>query len=48
MELTVAVAVGREGSKRSVVAAAGVLVVQRGRWTGMEPMMGAEGPVGRR
>ena len=35
-------------SKRSVVAVAGVMVVQRRRWIGMEPMMGAEGPVGRR
>ena len=32
MELTVAVAVGREGSKRSVVAEAGVMMVQRRRW----------------
>ena len=37
----VAVAVGQEGSKRSVVAAVGVMVVQRRRWIGMEPMMGA-------
>ena len=42
--MAVAMAVGREGSKRSVVAAAGVIVVQRRRWIGMEPMMGAEGP----
>ena len=42
--MAVAVAVGREGSKRSVVAAAGVMVVQRRRWIGMELMMGAEGP----
>ena len=39
-----AVAVGREGSKRSVVAAAGVMVVLRRRWIGMELGMGAEGP----
>ena len=39
--LVVPVAVGREGSKRSVVAAAGVMVVQRRRWIGMEQMMGA-------
>ena len=37
---------GREGSKRSVVAVAGVMVVQRRRWIGMELMMGAEGPAG--
>ena len=46
--MAVAMAVGREGSKRSVVAAAGVMVVQRRRWIGMELMMGAESPVGRR
>ena len=46
--VAVAVAVGREGSKRSVVAAAGAMVVQRRRWIGMELMMGAEGPVGQR
>ena len=43
--------VGREGSKRSVVAAAGVMVWLRKRWIMMELgllMMGAEGPVGRR
>ena len=39
--MTVEVAVGREGSKRSVVAAAGVMVVQRRRWIGMKLMMGA-------
>ena len=41
MAVAVAVAVGREGSKRSVVAAAGAMVVQRRRWIGMEQMMGA-------
>ena len=41
--MAVAVAVGREGSKRSVVVAAGVMVGQRRRWIMMEPMMGAEG-----
>ena len=46
--VAVAAAVDREGSKRSGVAAAGVMVVQPRRWIGMEPMMGAEGPVGRR
>ena len=47
--MAVAVAVGREGSKRSVVvAAAGTMVVLRRRWIGMELMMGAESPVGRR
>ena len=30
--VAVAAAVGRKGSKRLVVAAAGVMVVQRGRW----------------
>ena len=40
----VPVAVGREGSKRSVEAATGGRVVQRRRWIGMELMMGAEGP----
>ena len=35
------VAVGREGSKRSVEAATGGMVVQRRRWIGMEQMMGA-------
>jgi hypothetical protein len=39
--LVVPVAVGREGSERSVEAAAGVMVVQRRRWIGMEQMMGA-------
>ena len=39
--LVVPVAVGREGSKRSVVAGAGTMVVQRRRWIGMEQMMGA-------
>ena len=29
------------------VAAAGVMVVQRRRWIGMELMMGAEGPAAR-
>ena len=33
--------VGREGSKRSVVAVAGVMVVQRRRWIGMELKMEA-------
>ena len=46
------VAVGQEGSKRSVVAAARVMVVvQRKRWIWIELgllMMGAESPVGRR
>ena len=42
----VPVAVGREGSERSVEAAAGVMVVQRRRWIGMELMMGVEGPAG--
>ena len=37
-----------EGSKRPVVAAGGLMVVQRRRWIGMELMMGAESPVGRR
>ena len=49
--LVVPVAVGREGSKRSVVAAAGVMVGLRRRWIRMELgllMMGAESPVGRR
>ena len=46
--MAVAAAVGREGSKRLVVAAAGVMAAQRGRRIGMELMMGAEGPVGRR
>ena len=32
---------GREGSKRSVVAVAGVMVVQRRRWIGMELKMEA-------
>ena len=41
--MAVAVVVGREGRKRSVVVAAGVMVVQRRRWIGMELMMGAEG-----
>ena len=39
--LVVPVAVDREGSVRSVEAAAGVMVVQRRRWIGMEQMMGA-------
>ena len=34
---------GREGSRRLVVAAAGVMVVQWRRWTGIELMMEAEG-----
>ena len=33
--VAVAAAVGRKGSKRSVVAAAGVMVVQRRRWIKM-------------
>ena len=44
-------AVGREGSKRSGVAATGVMVGLRKRWIRMELgllMMGAESPVGRR
>ena len=41
-------AVGREDSKRAVVAAAGVMVVRRRGWIGMELKMGAESPVGRR
>ena len=47
----VPVAVAREGSKRSVVAAAGVMVGLRKRWIRMELgllMMEAESPVGRR
>ena len=40
--VAVAAAVGREGSKRSVVAAAGVVVLLRKRWVGMELMMGVE------
>ena len=44
--VAVAAAVGREGSKRLVVAAAGVMVVLRRRCIGMELMMGAEGPAG--
>ena len=35
-------------SKRSVVVAAEVRVVKRRRWIGMELVMGAKGPVGRR
>ena len=46
--VAVAMAVGQEGSRRLVVAATGAMVVQQGRWIGMELMMGAEGPVGRR
>ena len=49
--VAVAVTVGREGSRRSVVAAAGVMVGLRKRWIRMELgllMMGAESPVGRR
>ena len=41
--MAVAAAVGRKGSKRSVVAAAGVTVVQRRRWIGTELMGGREG-----
>ena len=41
--LVVPVAVGREGSKRSVVAAAGVMVVQRRRWARTELTGGREG-----
>ena len=37
----VPVAVGREGGERSVEAAAGVMVVQRRRWIGMELTTGA-------
>ena len=44
--VAVAVAVGRKGSKRSVVAAAGVMVMQRRRWIGMKLIMGAEGLAG--
>ena len=46
--VAVAVAVGREGRKRSVVAAAGVMVVQRRRWIKMGATweVRAEGPVG--
>ena len=40
--MAVAAAVGREDSKRSVVAAAGVVVVLRKRWIRMELMMGVE------
>ena len=40
--LVVPVAVGREDSKRSVVAAAGVVVLLRKRWIRMELMMGVE------
>ena len=39
--MAVAAAVDREGSKRLVVVAAGVMVVQRRRWIGMVLMMGA-------
>ena len=42
---------GRRCSERSVVAAAGVVVLLRKRWIRMELkllMMGAESPVGRR
>ena len=49
--MAVAAAVSRKGSKRSVVAAAGVMVGLRKRWIRMELgllMMGAESPVGRR
>ena len=38
-----AAAVGQEGSMRLVLAAAGVMVVYRGRWIRMELMMEAEG-----
>ena len=41
--MAVAAAVGRKGSKRSVVVAAGVMVVQRRRWIGMELTAGREG-----
>ena len=41
MAVAVAVGAGREGSKRSVVAVAGVMVVQRRRWIGMELKMEA-------
>ena len=44
--MAVAVAVGREGSKRSVVAAAGVMVVQRKRWIGMKLMKGRRALLG--
>ena len=46
--MAVAVAVGREGSKRSVVAAAELMVVQRRRWikTGATWEARAEGQVG--
>ena len=40
--MAVAAAVGREDSKRSVVAAAGVVVLLRKRWIRMELMMGVE------
>ena len=46
--VAVAAAVGREGSKRSVVVAAGAMVLRRRRWLGMKLMGGAEGPVGQR
>ena len=49
--MAVAAAVGRNDSKRSVVAAAGVVVLLRKRWIRMELkllMMGAESTVGRR
>ena len=46
--VAVAAAVGRKGSKRLVVAAAGVMVVQRRRWIKMGATweVRAEGPVG--
>ena len=46
--VAVAAAVGRNGSTKLGVAAAGVMVVQRKRWIGMKLMMGAKGPAGRR
>ena len=46
--MAVAAAVGREGSKKSVVVAAGAMVLRRRRWIGMGLMGGAEGPVRRR
>ena len=42
--VAVAAAVDRDGSKRSGVAAAGVMVGQRRRWTGMKLMTVAESP----
>ena len=48
--LVVPVAVGREGSKRSVVAAARVMVVQRRRWIrkGATWEVRPKGPMGER